>query len=441
MKEKILNGNTTVGVVGLGYIGFSTAAYFANSGANVIGVDIDKYKVDSFNEGTVYIDNIEFWLGFNYAPLVTKYGRAKASTSLSSLSECSVVFITVPTERDGDPYMDILEDVVENLSSVLNKNTLVVVESTMTPGTTQRVVVGGFSDNNREDIFVAVAPRRDWFVAGTGHTMKSIPRIVGSSTDEGASLAKDVLEIVCDKVIVADSHWEAEMIKSVENAYRHLDITLANQLTLANPGVNMRQVLDLVGTKWNINSYHPNLGVGGYCIAPASKYVLGGVENPEIVTVLKDSVVFTDNMAKTYADILDTHQNVLVMGLAYKGGLKVHILSPGREISSEMCSRGKNVYLDDPMYTDTEVADIVGPKVTSVDFRTNLSGKSLIIITADHAEYRLPFRELEGKIDRGAVILDVYGIWQTHKGKFAEEGVKHVLLGEKNWVEATKVQE
>jgi UDP-N-acetyl-D-mannosaminuronate dehydrogenase len=251
-------------------------------------------------------------------------------------------------------------------------------------------------------------------------------------------MAKSVLEMVCNTVIVADSHWEAEMIKSVENAYRHLDITLANQLTLANPEVNMRQVLNLVGTKWNINSYHPNLGVGGYCIAPASKYVLGGVKYPHIVTVLRSAVEFTSSMASTYADILEFHKTVLVMGLAYKGGLKVHILSPGRGISQEMSSRGVDVYVDDPMYSDSEMLEIIGEEITPVNFIDSLGEKSLIVITSDHSEYRVPFREISGKITKGSVILDVYGMWEPHKKKLLGEGVVHVTLGEKGWVDQVK---
>ena len=159
LKDKILEGTAKIGVVGLGYIGFSTAATFANEGANVLGVDVDIHKVDSFNEGSIYIDNIEYWLGFDYAPLVTKYGRAKASIQLESLKDCSVVMVTVPTERDGDPYMDILKDVVSDLSSVLPQEALVIVESTMTPGTTQAVVVDGFSKKERSDVLVAEATR------------------------------------------------------------------------------------------------------------------------------------------------------------------------------------------------------------------------------------------------------------------------------------------
>ena len=436
LKEKILNGDATIGVVGLGYIGFSTSAHYANAGANVVGVDLDIKKVNSFNEGSVYIENIEYWLGFDYAPLVTKYKRARAYSSFDNLKNCEVIFVAIPTEKDGEPYMKILESVVKDLSRVAPEKCLVIIESTMTPGTTQAVVVDGFKKYDRSDVLIAVAPRRDWFVAGTGHTVKSIPRITGSSTTLGAAAAKDVLSLVCDKVIVADTHWEAEMIKSVENAYRHLDITLANQLSLANPDVNMRQVLNLVGTKWNINSYHPNLGVGGYCIAPASKYVLGGVKHPEIVTLLKESVDFTANMAKTYANLFDRFEKILVMGLAYKGGLKVDILSPGREICFELLKRKKQVYLDDPMYSSDEMIKIVGSNVKPVEFFHNLREKDLIVITADHMEYRLPYGEIREKITPGTVILDVYGMWTQHKKHLAKEGIKYVLLGEKGWIDS-----
>ena len=119
LKDRIINGDATIGIVGLGYIGFSTAAHYANAGANVIGVDLDKVKVESFNKGTVYIDNIEYWLGFDYSPLVTKYNRARASLSYDSLRNSEVVFVAIPTERDGEPYMDILKSVVADLSKVV----------------------------------------------------------------------------------------------------------------------------------------------------------------------------------------------------------------------------------------------------------------------------------------------------------------------------------
>ena len=90
------------------------------------------------------------------------------------------------------------------------------------------------------------------------------------------------------------------------------------------------------------------------------------------------------------------------------------------------------------MYSKNEMWQIVGDDVNPVEFLSNLSNKSLILITADHMEYRLPYRELEGRITPGTVVLDVYGVWQQHRERLADEGVSYTVLGEKGWI--AKVQ-
>ena len=90
------------------------------------------------------------------------------------------------------------------------------------------------------------------------------------------------------------------------------------------------------------------------------------------------------------------------------------------------------------MYTNREMIEIVGNKVTPVDFRKNLDNQNLIVITSDHPEYRIPYVELKDKITPGTVILDVYGVWQRHKEKLADEGVIHILLGEKDWIKSVR---
>ena len=96
----------------------------------------------------------------------------------------------------------------------------------------------------------------------------------------------EVLSIVCEKLIPAPDHRHAEIVKSVENAFRHSEITLANQLSLAYPNLNMTEVLRLVGTKWNVGTFHPSFGSGGYCI-PFSSNTFEGAEKPEYLTILK----------------------------------------------------------------------------------------------------------------------------------------------------------
>ena len=92
------------------------------------------------------------------------------------------------------------------------------------------------------------------------------------------------------------------MVKSVENAYRHMDITLANQLSVAFPNDNIREVLKLVGTKWNVETFHPGIGSGGYCIPLSSRYVLSQVRDKKKLTLLRETVKTDDNMSLTISN-------------------------------------------------------------------------------------------------------------------------------------------
>lgn len=427
-------GSTSIGVVGLGYIGFSTAAYYGRKGLRVLGYDVDPEKVSKFNAGETYIENIQFWIGFDFKHLASS-GLVRASTEATVLADCGVVFVCVPTERNGDPYMGILKQTVADLAKFTAPGTLVIVESTLTPGTAQSVVVDGFKAHGREDVLVAIAPRRDWFV-DSGRNLTDIPRIVGGSTPHATDEAAAVLGLVCKTVIPASSHNEAELIKSVENAYRHMDITLANQLTFAYPNVNMREVLNLVGTKWNMNSYHPNFGVGGYCIAPASKYVQSGTD--VAVPLLAEATRYTDALAGQYASLMSGYKRVTVLGVAYKGGLKVHVLSPGLELARELVAADpalEYVCVQDPMYTEAETLALFAAEKfpdASRPFPECLRDADLIVVTADHPEYVVPSASLAEWLKPGAVVLDAYGIW-SDLNLSEKYGVEYIVLGEKNW--------
>ena len=119
------------------------------------------------------------------------------------------------------------------------------------------------------------------------------------------------------------------MVKSIENAYRHMEITLANQLSLAYPRESMREVLKLVGTKWNIGTYFPGFGTGGYCIPLSSQYVLREVKDKKL-TLLRETIKTDKNINIKIANSIakKRFKNVGVLGLSYKGNLKVSTLSP-----------------------------------------------------------------------------------------------------------------
>ena len=167
-------------------------------------------------------------------------------------------------------------------------------------------------------------------------SLRDLDRVFGSTNEKSSKITKNVLSIVCKKLHEASTHKVSEMVKSIENAYRHMEITLANQLSLAYPKENMREVLSLVGTKWNVGTFYPGFGTGGYCIPLSSQYVIKDVHDKKKLSLLRETIK-TDNqiniiIAKSL--IKRKFKKIGVLGLSYKGNLKVDILSPVKSFIS-----------------------------------------------------------------------------------------------------------
>ena len=440
MKEKLLSGEKTIGVWGIGYIGYSSMAYFASKGVKCLGMDIDAGKVDQINNGILPIQNIEYWLGFDTRPLVTS-GMIKATTDWQQLvsADIPVHLICIPTEKDDVPYDGILIDVIEKLSTFGKANMesppLIIVESTLTPNTTERTIIPAFEKKGMKagrDILVGVAPRRDWFISPE-KSLKNLPRVVGGTTPETTALMQEVLAIVCDTILPAKDHRHAELVKSIENAYRHVEITLANQLSLAYPDIDMREVLTLVGTKWNIGTYHPSFGTGGYCIPLSSQYVLSGTDNADRLSILNSAISTDRNLPGMVAEnvIKKGGRKVGILGLAYKGDLKVHTLSPTLRIVSRLRQKNVEVKVHDPYYTSEEIMQICG--ASTFHFPDELGQFDTILIVADHRDYQaIPYNKVLSNLKNCKLILDNVGIWGGFD--FARAGIEYHLAGTENWL-------
>jgi len=440
MKEKLLSGEKTIGIWGIGYIGYSSMAYFASRGVKCLGTDIDAVKVDQINKGMLPIQNIEYWLGFDTKPLVAS-GMMKATTDWQQLisADIPVHLICIPTEKDDVPYDGILIDVIEKLSTFGKMNMesppLIIVESTLTPNTTERTIIPAFEKKGvkiGKDILVGVAPRRDWFISPE-KSLKNLPRVVGGTTPETTALMGEILAIVCDTILPTKDHRHAELVKSIENAYRHVEITLANQLSLAYPDIDMREVLTLVGTKWNIGTYHPSFGTGGYCIPLSSQYVLSGTGHADQLSILNSAVDTDRNLPIIVAEnvIKKGGCRVGILGLAYKGDLKVHTLSPTLRIVSHLKQKGVAVKVHDPYYTAEEIMQICGAEVFR--FPDELGQFDTILVVADHRDYQaIPSNKVLSNLKNCKLVLDNVGIWNGFD--FTRAGIEYHLAGTENWL-------
>ena len=425
---------------GTGYIGLSTMMYFAKKGVKSIGFDIDIKKVKQINKGLLPIVELQSWFGFKIKPFIKKK-KLSATNNLNDLfdKKISTHFIAIPTEKDGKPYFKILFKVLKNIVNIIKnrprkEKIVVIIESTLTPKFSEKKIIPFFKSKNifpGKDFIFAVAPRRDWFVEGT-KSLENLDRLFGSTDKISSKYVKSILSIVCKKLHEASSHRVSEMVKSIENAYRHVEITLANQLSLAYPKENMREVLKLVGTKWNIGTFYPGFGSGGYCIPLSSQYVLQNVNKSKDLTLLRETIKTDKNINLLIARSLvkKKYKNVGVLGLSYKGNLKVSILSPVIPFVKELKKHKMNVKVFDPYYSKKEIYEIL--RVKSFRFPQDLKQFDCLILAVDHDIFKKNTNLTFKNLNKVNFILDNNGVWEKFKNKLKK--YNYHVSGNTGWI-------
>ena len=435
-KNLLKSKKYKIGIWGTGYIGLSTMVYFSKKNIKCVGFDINKEKVRKINSGIIPLKDLEKWFGFNIKKMVKK-GYLKATTNPDDLiSEKFIAhFIAVPTEKDGKPYYKPLMSVLKNIAKISNKKTkvppLVIVESTLAPKVSDKKILPFLKRKKFQigkNILFSVAPRRDWFIEGVKN-LENLDRVYGSTDKYSAKVTKDILSIVCKKLHIATSYKVSEMVKSVENAYRHMDITLANQLSVAFPNDNMREVLKLVGTKWNLETFHPGIGTGGYCIPLSSRYVLSQIKNKNKLTLLRETIKTDDNMGLTIANSIAKKKlkKIGVLGLSYKGDLKVSVLSKVIPLVKSLKKKKLNVKLFDPYFTKEEIEKAA--KVQTFKFPHQLTKFDCLIVTVNHKQFRISPVRLKKYLKNCKLIIDHEGAWQNYN--LAD---KYYLTGASGWL-------
>ena len=275
---------------------------------------------------------------------------------------------------------------------------------------------------------LSIAPRRDWFIEG-GKNLENLDRVYGSTDKKSTMVTKDVLSIVCKKLHVASSYKVSEMVKSVENAYRHMDITLANQLSLAFPKDNIREVLKLVGTKWNLETFHPGIGAGGYCIPLSSRYILSQVKSNNKLSLLRETIKTDDGMSKFVASSIAKQglKKVGILGLSYKGDLKVSVLSKVIPLVKSLIKKKLKVRLFDPYFTNKEIYNAV--RVKTFNFPKDFSSFDCLIVTVDHKQFKIQKKILEKYLKNCKLIIDHDGAWKKYNLK-----KNYHLSGDNGWI-------
>lgn len=282
MKEQLLKKidekSIIVGVVGLGYVGLPLAVEKAKAGFKTIGFDVQEEKVNLVNEGHNYIGDV---VDSDLKNLVEK-GMLSATTDFSFVKDVDFIAICVPTPLDSHQQPDIsyVRSSTEAISKYLTRGTMVVLESTTYPGTTEELVrpilESGSGLKCGEDFYLGFSPER----VDPGNLIyktKNTPKVVGGIGKDATETIAAMYRAVLDgEVCEVSSPAIAEMEKILENTYRNINIGLVNELAMLcnKMGINMWEVIEAAKTKpYGFQAFYPGPGLGGHCI-PLDPYYL-----------------------------------------------------------------------------------------------------------------------------------------------------------------------
>ncbi|MCI8838681.1 MAG: nucleotide sugar dehydrogenase, partial [Hungatella sp.] len=308
LLDKINNRELTVGVVGLGYVGLPLAVEKAKANFKTIGFDVQSDKVDMVNKGHNYIGDV---VDSDLKELVRK-GMLKATTNFDFVKEVDFVAICVPTplDRHQQPDISYVKSSAEAISKHLRKNTIVVLESTTYPGTTEELVKQILEDGSGlkcgEDFYLGFSPER----VDPGNLIyktKNTPKVVGGVGKEATEVIAAMYRAVLDgDVYEVSSPAVAEMEKILENTYRNINIGLVNELAMLcdRMGISIWEVIEAAKTKpYGFQAFYPGPGLGGHCI-PLDPYYLSwkAREYGFHTSMIESSMMINDRMPEYCVD-------------------------------------------------------------------------------------------------------------------------------------------
>lgn len=428
LRKRLLQDNDSLAIFGGGYVGYSDAAFYAKHGVESLIVDLDSVKVEKINRGQPPYPEIGPWLGFDLKPF-TKLIHATTDWHEVLEENYPVHIVAVNTEKDGNTWDEPLKDVCSKIARA-KQTPLTIIESTLTPGWTDSIIIPTLGLWKP----VAVAPRRDWFTL-PGMSLETLDRVVGATSEGALNEAVSVLGIVSQKIHKASSYKVAEMVKSVENAYRHIGISFAYQLSLAYPHMDVREVLKLAATKFNMDLYFPSIGIAGFCVPLGPEYVLGGAEDESPLSLLKEAEKANWNMPKIIAQKLagGNYKKISILGIAYKGNLKVHVASASIRLAKELKTLSIEPVVNDPLYTDEEIRKLTGCE--PVQFPEGLKGCDCVVVACDHDQYKsMPKTLFYDSLSSCRLILDSFALWSPLRDRFKAMSIDYHAIGDSGWL-------
>ncbi len=423
MRNVEKNGNgKRICVIGLGYIGLPTASMLAIQGFDVIGVDINKKRVEE-------IKNLSFKTKEKDLMTLVKGAINSGNLKVQTKPERADVFIIcVPTpciEYNGKKKCDLkyLNKAIENIKPYLEDGNLIIIESTIPPGTTDEIYKRLSKDKK---IYVAHCPER----VLPGNILKELvenDRVIGGVDKKSAEMAKDIYEtFVTGKIYLTDAKT-AEMVKLMENTYRDVNIALANEFAkiAEEIGINVWEAINLANKHPRVNILKPGPGVGGHCISIDPWFIVEKSNNAKLIKTARE---LNDSMPlfvveKIKKIIKKDNGKIAIFGVTYKGNVDDTRESPAEKVAGKLIEDGFEVKCYDSYAREFKYP------LSSLD--DAVDNADIIVVLAEHDEFKNfdkdDIKHISSKV-RSKIILDTKNI--INKELWKKEGFKVYVLGD-----------
>ena len=422
--DKIADRSLRIGVVGLGYVGLPLAVEKAKAGFPTIGFDVQQQKVDMVNAGHNYIGDV---VDTELEELVNT-GRLSATSDYSFIRDVDFVAICVPTPLDDHQQPDIsyVRDSAVEVAKYLHKGTVVVLESTTYPGTTEELLMPLLEEGSGlkcgEDFYLGFSPERvdpGNLIYKTNNT----PKVVGGIGKDATEVMAALYEVVLDgEVFQVSSPAVAEMEKILENTYRNINIGLVNELTILcdKMGINIWEVIEAAKTKpFGFQAFYPGPGLGGHCIPLDPYYLSWKAREYEFHTsMIESSMMINDRMpeycVERAARILNKQKKalngsrVLLLGVAYKQDIDDYRESPAFRVMEHLHYSGAVVDYYDPWVPECPYKGRVYHSIPELTAQA-LEEYDLVMITTAHSnvDYALVQQHAKSVFDTKNVMKDI----------------------------------
>lgn len=386
-------------IIGQGYVGLPLAQGAVGAGLKVTGLDLNRNTVENLNKGISHVDDIS---DSEVKVMLDSGYSATADSAIISTADVVVVCVPTPLGDGGSPDLGAVEGATHSISKHMTTGTLVVLESTTYPGTTDDLVLPILEQSGLTldvDFHLAFSPERI-DPGNQSYGLTNTPKVVGGTTETSTKVASEFYSLFIDTVVPVKGTKEAETAKLLENTYRHINIALVNEMAkfCHELGIDLWNVIDAAKTKpFGFQAFYPGPGVGGHCIPIDPNYLSYQVRKSlgypfrfvELAEEINNSM--PRYVVQRIQELLNRHSRslnqskILLLGVTYKPDIADRRESPAEPIALLLSNSGAEISFHDPKVSSWSYDG----KTIAVqeDLASAVDTADVVVLLQNHSEY------------------------------------------------------